>query len=239
MLDNSENNYLAKKELFKGVKNLTIVTPSEWLASKVSSSFLNEYSIKVINNGVNLSVFKPSESELRYIHDIERKFIILGVAGSWEERKGFDIFKKLSNLLSKDEAILLVGVTEKQKASLPINIIGITKTNNVGDLARFYSAADVFVNPTLEDNFPTTNLESLACGTPVITFNTGGSAESVDESCGLIVDHGNLEELLEKVRYVKMLGKSTYSQNAIDRAWKFYHDKNRYQDYIDIYDNIY
>ena len=174
VFDNSKSNYLMKKELFAGVKNMTIVTPSKWLAELVQKSFLGEYPIKVINNGIDLDVFKPTKSNFRKEHNLENKFIILGVASGWSQRKGFHHFIELSKKIKKDEKIIIVGLTEKQKKSLPHNIIGITRTNNIKELAEIYSVADIYVNLTLEDNFPTTNLEALACGTPVITFDTGG-----------------------------------------------------------------
>jgi len=201
--DNSKLNYTRKKEIFTGVKNLTIVTPSRWLSKIVKESFLKEYPVKVINNGIDLDVFKPRPSNFREKYNIQDKFIILGVASVWNRRKGLEYFIKLSEKLNTDEVIVIVGLTEKQKSKLPKNIIGITRTNNVIELVEFYSAANVFVNPTLEDNFPTTNLESLACGTPVITFNTGGSVECINDSCGIVVEKGNFRNLVKAISQIK------------------------------------
>lgn len=173
-LDNSYWNFNKKRELFCGVKNMTLVTPSKWLSELVKFSFLKEYPIEVINNGIDLSVFKPTESNIRKHYNLEDKFIILGVAGVWDKRKGLSDFIELSKNLDDRFRIVVVGVTEKQRQRLPKNMVGILRTHNVKELAQLYSAADVFVNPTYEDNFPTTNLEALACGTPVITYNTGG-----------------------------------------------------------------
>ena len=180
VFDNSKLNYEKKRELFTSVKNMTIVTPSKWLANLVKESFLGKYPVEVINNGIDLDIFKPTKSYFREQYGLEDKFIVLGVASVWEERKGLKYFVELSKELSDDYKIVVVGVTEKQKKELPNNILAITRTNNVKELAEIYTVADVFVNPTLEDNFPTTNLEALACGTPVISFNTGGSVESID-----------------------------------------------------------
>lgn len=230
--DQSKRNYMEKRAAFIGVKNLTIVTPSEWLAKKVKQSFLSEYSIRVINNGIDLEKFKPSKSEFRKKQKLEGKFIILGVASIWGTRKGFQYFLELSKFLSSDEIIIMVGLTQNQINSLPHNIIGIEKTNNVLELAEIYSAADVFVNPTLEDNFPTTNLEALATGTPVITFNTGGSVESIDKSCGFIVEKGNLKELYKAIKKIKSLNNS--SIHCIARS-KLYDKNDRYNEYLNIY----
>lgn len=193
LLDNSKCNYQNKKIIFTGVKNLMIVTPSKWLSGLVKQSYLNEYPVEVINNGIDLDVFKPTQGNFRERYNLKNKFIILGVANVWDRRKGFKYFIELSEKINKDEVIVLVGLTEKQKKELPKNIIGITRTNSVKEIVEIYTAADVFVNPTLEDNFPTTNIEALACGTPVITFDTGGSVESIDENCGIIISKKDLD----------------------------------------------
>lgn len=235
LLDRSNLNYKKKMEIFTGVKNLTIITPSKWLANIAKGSFLKEYPVKVINNGIDLEIFRNRDSNFRERHKLKNKFVILGVANIWEKKKGLDYFIELSKKIQTNEAIVLVGLTESQKRKCPNNIVGINRTNNIKELAEIYSASDVFVNPTLEDNFPTTNLESMACGTPIISFATGGSVESVDNSYGYIVKKGDIEELLEKLRLVKAIRKSSYSNDAVLNARKLYRNTDRFQDYIDIY----
>lgn len=237
--DNSKNNFIKKKELFTSIKNLTIITPSNWLAELVKESFLKIYPVKVINNGIDLEIFKPTKSNFREKYNLKDKFIILGVANIWDKRKGYDYFIELSNQLREDEIIIMVGVTEKQKSKLPNNIIGITRTNNIKELAEIYSASDVFVNPTLEDNFPTTNLEALACGTPVITFNTGGSPESIDEYCGFVVPQKDINAMLEKIMLVKEKGKNYYLSKCVRRAAELYNKDDKFREYIKIYDEIF
>ncbi|SEN48756.1 Glycosyltransferase involved in cell wall bisynthesis [Mesobacillus persicus] len=234
--DNSKQNYYKKKELFNGVKHLTIVTPSNWLAEIVKKSFLGRYPVEVINNGIDLEVFKPTESDFRGKLNIKDKFIILGVAGAWEKRKGYEYFYGLSKELKEDEVIVMVGLTEQQTKELPDNVIGITKTDSVKELAEIYSAADVFVNPTLEDNFPTTNLEALACGTPVITFNTGGSIESINESCGIISEEKNVGDLFINIRKVKENGKNKYSCRS--HAKEHFNKEDKFQKYLELYKKI-
>ncbi len=199
IFDRSKKNYQLKKKLFKNVEDLTIVTPSKWLAEITAESFLGNREIKVIHNGIDLNLFKPTESHFREKHNLGNKKILLGVAGVWEPRKGMDDFLTLRERLSHDYAIVLVGLTEKQITELPDGIIGITRTESAEELAGIYTTSDIFVNPTYEDNFPTVNLEALACGTPVITYNTGGSPESVDETCGGVVEKGNVTELEKKI----------------------------------------
>lgn len=234
LFDNSRDNFIRKKTAFTGVKNLTIVTPSQWLAGLVGDSFLGGYPVKVINNGIDLSVFKPTPSDFRQRYSLENKFIILGVANVWTEKKGLQYFLELSSYLSSDEVIVLVGLTEKQKAALPSGIIGITRTDSVTELAEIYTASDVFVNPTLEDNFPTTNLEALACGTPVITLDTGGSGESIDGTCGYI----GLKDILSFIRIVKTTGKKVYEENSLNRARRLYDKRARFGDYISMHEWI-
>lgn len=235
-IDNSEKNYKLKKDLFTGLENMIIVTPSTWLKKLVQKSFLKEYPIKVIHNGINLDIFKPTESDFRKKFNLKDKFIILGVANVWGERKGFHYFIELSKKLKSDEIIVMVGLTDKQKHLLPKNIIGISRTNNIRELAEIYSAANVFINPTLEEVLGLVNLEALACGTPVITFNTGGSVESIDENCGIVVEKGNINELYGAITKIK--------ENLIDtnkclkRAKQF--DKNaKFNEYIELYIELY
>lgn len=234
-IDNSKGNYKVKKEIFTGIKNMTIITPSTWLANLVKDSFLNEYPVKVINNGIDLEIFSNMNSDFRERHKLKNKFIILGVANIWEEKKGFNHFLELSNNIKGNEIIVLIGLTEAQKRICPENIIGITRTNNIKELAEIYSAADVFVNPTLEDTFPTTNLEALACGTPVITFDTGGSVESIDGSCGIVVEKGNVMELNNAIKLFR--DNKYFLDNCLNRSKK-YDKREKYNEYLDMYNHI-
>lgn len=235
ILDNSQWNYLKKKELFTSVSKMTIVTPSQWLANLAKESFLGRFDIKTINNGIDLEVFKPTDNGLRKRYNFEDKFVILGVASVWEERKGLVNFLELSKHIDKFSTIVLVGLNDGQIKKLPQNIMGIKRTSSLNELAQIYSVADVYVNPTLEDNFPTTNLESLACGTPVITYNTGGSPESIDERTGIIVEKGNLTELHNAIMEVNKNSKSYYQGNSIQRAQKYFNKIDKYEEYIKLY----
>ncbi len=231
-LDNSMRNYQMKKKLFTSVKDMTIVTPSKWLAILVKQSFLSRHPVKVIHNGIDLDVFKPTTSDFRKKYNLEDKFIVLGVASVWEKRKGLDDFIQLSKMLSDKYKVVLVGLSKKQRNSLPRNIIGIIRTSNATELAQIYTAADVFVNPTYEDNFPTTNIEALACGTPIITYDTGGSIESVTDGCGIIVEKGGIQILIREI--MDFDSNKFLSKSCIERANLF--DKDyRFIDYMKIY----
>lgn len=230
--DRSSKNFEMKKQLFTSLNRVTLVTPSEWLAGLVKQSFLNVYPVKVINNGIDLSVFKPTSSDFREKYDIQDKKVILGIASVWEERKGLDYLIKLSAMLDETYKIVIVGVTLKQKEFLPKNIIGITRTSNVQELAHIYSAADVFVNPTLEDTSSMTNIEALACGTPIVTFVSGGSAEMIDDTCGIKVESRDADSLY---RAINELVSKDMSSACVDRA-KHFNKNDKYLEYLKLYE---
>lgn len=199
-LDRSSYLYQQKKKLFSNL-DLTIITPSQWLADLVKQSFLKNYPIQVINNGIDLQVFKPISSNFRQKYNIsEDKYILLGVAFDWGMRKGLDVFIELSKRLDKNKfQIVLVGTDDSIDKMLPNSIISIHRTRDQNELAEIYSAADLFVNPTREENYPTVNMESIACGTPVLTFRTGGSPEILDEKTGYIVDCDDIDEMERQI----------------------------------------
>lgn len=241
LFDRSRQNYIDKKRIFNSVQNMIIVPVSNWLSDKVKESFLSNFPRSVIQNGVDLSVFFPKDSRVSVANKfaLNDKFIILGVASTWEKRKGLDEFIKLSGFIDNNNyAIILVGLSKKQIKMLPDNIVGIERTENVSQLADLYSAADVFLNPTFEDTFPTTNLESLACGTPIITYNTGGSVESVSLNTGIIVEKGDLIGLVNAIKAINENGKVFYQNNCRKSAEKNFDKKIKFNEYINLYKEI-
>lgn len=198
--DNCKNNFDRKKTAFSGVKNMTLITPSYWLADLTRKSFLGQYPVEVQRNKIDTSIFKPTESDFRQRHHLQDKSIILGVANTWNDKKGFSDFIKLAGMISPNEHIVLVGVPKRQIRHLPENILVINYTDSTRSLAEIYTAADVFVNLTYEDNYPTVNLEAQACGTPCLTYRTGGSVESVPPDH--VVDVGDVIEMYKKIKHV-------------------------------------
>ncbi len=232
--DRSKSIYKRKKRLITRLKNLTIVTPSKWLADLVKQSFLKDYPVQVINNGIDLSVFKPTESNFRERYNISaEKYILLGVAFGWGARKGLDVFIELSKRLPDNYQIVLVGTNDKTDKQLPKNIISIHRTQNQAELAEIYTAADLFVNPTREENYPTVNMESLACGTPVLTFRTGGSPEIIDETCGSVVDCDDIDALESEIK--RICTERPYPQDACLTRSKHFDMNERFQEYIELY----
>jgi glycosyltransferase involved in cell wall biosynthesis len=238
-LDNSFRNFDRKKELFTGLEKLTLVVPSQWLARQLKESFLKEYPVQLIYNGIDLDVFRPVPPTEESLSSLPAgKKILLGVASVWGPRKGLKDFVELSRLLPADYHIVLVGLKKSQEKGLPPNITGIERTENREQLAGLYSRSDVFVNPTWVDNFPSTNIEALACGTPVVTYRTGGSPEALDEETGRVVEKGNVPALRDAVLSMAGREKEGLSARCRVRAEKFFNRKERYLDYLDLYSRV-
>lgn len=195
--ENTGGNFRRKQAAFTGIKNLLLITPSEWLAILTRESFLKEYPVKVIHNMIDVAVFKPTPSDFRLKYHLENKYIILGVAIGWEETKGFQDMLALRGALSDKYVLVLVGIRKKQLSTLKPGMIGIERTENQEELAAIYTAADVFVNPTHQDNYPTVNLEAQACGTPAVTYDVGGSPESVPPEN--VIEEGDIQALASRI----------------------------------------
>lgn len=233
-LDASRRMYRKKKKWFCGIENMTLVTPSAWLSGLVSQSFLKEYETRVIPNGIDLSVFQPTPSDFRKKHGLENKKVLLGVSFGWGKGKGLDVFEALARRLGDEYRIVLVGTNAQLDARLPENVISIHRTNDQGELAEIYSAADLFVNPTREDTFPTVNIEALACGTPVLTFRTGGSPEILDETCGAVVECDDIDGMEKEM--IRICGEMPYSKEACRARAMHFNKKDRYMDYVKLYE---
>ena len=235
IFDKSRQLFEQKKKLFEGL-DLMIITPSQWLADIVRHSFMKRYPVKVINNGIDLEVFKPVQSDFRQQYGIGNKKIVLGVSFGWDERKGLDVFINLAQRLSKDYKIVLVGTDGKVDKQLPKDILSIHRTHNQQELAEIYATANVFVNPTREENYPTVNMESLACGTPVLTFKTGGSPEIVDETCGSFVECDDIDDLEKKIIYI--CEDMPYSKEQCIKKANEFDKSERFKEYLELYERI-
>lgn len=233
LFDKSKEHYELKKKLFCGNKNLTIVPCSDWMAGYVKQSFLKDKRIEVIKNGVDLNVFKPSGVAGK-VDD----FNVLAVSNVWNEDKGLSDIFKMRKLLPESYRITIVGLTSKQVDALPAGIVGIERTQNVQELVRLYSEASVLINPTYADTFPTVNLEALACGTPVITYRTGGSPEAIDENTGVVDEQGDVESMAEAIKSVCSKDRKQYTEACRKRAEKYF-DKNKcFEKYIQLYEGL-
>lgn len=237
----AHRNFLDKKKAFTAPKNMTIVTVSHWLEELVQQSFLSCHQVITINNGIDVQIFSPKNNGkiIREKLGISQPYMLLGVASVWEASKGIFDFVKLRELLPADQyAIVLVGVDDRTAKILPQGIVTVKRTNNVEELAEIYSVADVFLNPTWQDSFPTTNLEAMACGTPVVTYRTGGSPESLTEKTGKVVEQGDLVAFVSNIEEICKKGKNTYVEVCRQGVVENYNKKDRYIDYIKLYQQL-
>lgn len=239
IVDNSKNNFLKKKQIFTGIRRMQLVTPSIWLAGLVKQSFLAGYPVRVINNGVDLNVFRPRPgTAVREKYGLGPEKIILGVASIWDDRKGLRYFTGLEKLLSENEKIVLVGLSRKQIEQLPVGITGVCRTENLEELAALYSLADVFVSPSTEETFGLTTAEAMACGTPVVVFNATASPELVSPETGLVVPKENISMLYDAITEILRNGRESYQPGCIARARKLYNSTDRCQDYFSSYTEV-
>lgn len=233
--DKSENLYNRKKAALKDL-NLTIITPSRWLESIVKESFLKNKTVITINNGINLEIFKPTQSDLRKRYGISNKKVILGVSSGWSYEKGLDVFIDLAERLPDDYQVVLVGTSLQESRLLSkSNIIGIEKTKNQEELAAVYTLSDVFFNPSREENYPTVNMEAIACGTPVVTFDTGGSKEMLANNTGISVPTGDIEKAIEAIEFLASKHSALYDA-CINKSRNF-DEKLRFIEYANIYNS--
>lgn len=198
LLDGSERNYRKKKICFTGIPNLTLITPSQWLADRVRQSILGEYPIQVVHNTVDRSVFQPTPSDFREKYGLLDKKILLGVANVWDDRKGLKDFTALSQHLDDSFKIVLVGLTAEQRKKLPPEILSLPRTDNIKQLVEIYSAADLYLNPSVEETFGMTVLEALCCGTPAVVYQ-GTACEEVTKLYGGVAVPRGVEHLLQAV----------------------------------------
>lgn len=228
----AEKNFARKKAAFCGVPNLTVVTPSQWLADEVKKSFLKNYPVEVIHNGIDLEIFRPRESDFRQRYGLDGKKIILGVSNVWIRQKGPEDFFALSQKLDDSHKIVLVGLTPEQKEVLPESILGIVRTENAAELAEIYSAADVFVNPSYEETMGLVTAEALACGTPAIVYDATAVPEVVDEACGIVVKAGDISGLAQSIPLAKALSPAAAKERALS-----FEKQHQYRRYLSVYLN--
>ncbi len=232
-VDNSIVNFRRKRESFDSV-DIHIVTVSQWLYKIVDHSFLKDKSRQVIYNGIDIDKFKYVINN-KYI---EGKRLLLGVASTWEERKGLSDYCSLSEILPDEYQIVLIGLTSKQIKNLTPRIIGIERTNNVEELVQYYSAADVVMNLSYAETFGLTTVEGFACGTPSIVYDTTASPELITENTGIVVPLGDISAVKDAVVEICRKGKNHYSQFCRERALTHFNKEDKFKEYIELYKKI-
>lgn len=239
LVDCSVRNYNLKRLLFKNNQNLHIVTVSKWLESVTRESFFRDKEIQTIYNGIDTSVFHPvNSSSLRERLHLQGKKVLVATATSWTEQKGFNDYIQLSKLLSDEIILILIGLNEKQIRSLPPHIIGLRRTDSAEELAAYYSMADIVLNLSYAETFGLTTVEGMACGTPGIVYNTTASPELITEEVGMIVNTGNVNDVLEAVMTILRNGKEKYSKACRERALALYDKQDRYKEYLELYKGL-
>ena len=236
----SKQNYIDKKECFTSIRNLVFVPVSDWLGNFIPETFMKNYPVHRIYNGVDISVFKPNRNRTAVFqrYGIHANYCVLAVTSMWTVSKGYNDLRELSSLLGDSFSVVLVGINKEQQKELSADMVGILRTENISQLADLYASADVFVNLTYADSFPTTNLEALACGTPVVTYRTGGSPEAVSSETGFVVKQGNLDEVVQAVKTVCQRGKAFYVDACRKRAVQCFDKEKQFQQYIHLYNHI-
>jgi len=231
-LDRSSENYDLKKKIFSECKNLTIVSVSEWMENFVKQSFLKDKQIVVIHNGVDLNNFKLTSHAKKK----EAKFHIIAVSSVWNKDKGLNDIFKLREMMSNEYEFTIVGLSTEQLKHLPAGIRGIQRTQNIQELVALYNEADVLINPTYADTFPTVNLEALACGIPIITYRTGGSPEAIDFRTGIVVDQGDLLKM--KNALIWMRANPFNAKDCRKRAEQYFGRNECFEKYIKLYEEL-
>lgn len=230
-------NFKKKKDLFTSMDNLTIVPVSQWLGDLVSHSFLSKYKTKVIKNGIDLNVFRPINSDKREALGWGEDFVVIGVANGWGKKKGFADFIKIAEKHATWHFII-IGLPSAMHNKVPANVLPIQYTKNQNELAEYYSLADAYLNPTYEDTYPTVNLEAMACATPVVTYATGGSPETIAEKTGYVVDKGDIFGLELALTRIMSNTKKYYSEACRTHAENNFRNTDKFQEYITLYKEI-
>lgn len=229
---NAKKNYQLKKEVFTSVLDMHIVVPSNWLKLQVQKSYLNKYPCTLINNGIDLKVFKYNNVPRK------DKFTILAVSSMWYEEKGLKDLVAFSKMLDDDMELIVIGLNKKQSKMFGKNVSCVQRTNNVQELVNYYNEADVFVNFTYEDTFPTVNLEAMACGLPVFTYESGGSTEMIDEQCGRVITKYDIKQMYQMIYKLKN-AEIFFNREIIADKMTKYDLKNMYDQYLELYKRIY
>lgn len=244
-IDRSSEMWKRKAMAFNSIpKDRFLIAPvSEWICGEMKQSYLKDCNFKVIHNGIDLEAFKPATREqidsVRRNYGLGERHILLGLASLWIKEKGWDDFISLAGKIDKEkEVIVMVGVNVAMAGELPEGIVAIRRTESREELAVLYSAADAFINPTYQDNYPTVNLEAIACGTPVITYRTGGSIEAVTEETGRIVEVGDVEGLYKAYLELGELSREDLRKSCRERALAGFSKEDRYEDYLKLYESL-
>ena len=232
LLDRSRRNFQLKKKLFTAIPQLTLVVVSDWMKRELSRSFLSGVDCRTIHNGIDTTVFFPKGGRASSIY-------YLAVASIWLPEKGLGDLAALSALLSPEEKLVVVGkMTRSERHSLPKDVVTLGRTADVDSLVALYSGATALVNPTWQDNYPTVNLEAIACGTPVVTYRTGGSVESIVPETGRIVEQGDVKGLYAALQEIRQQDRGAWRRSCREYALRHFEKSFAFGQYIQLYESL-
>lgn len=228
-----------KEKLFSKASRVAVVGVSQWIADEAKKSILKHaWKIDKIYNWINLDVFYPrtnvpEELANRMISD----YTVLGVSQSWSREKGINIFIDLANRFPDIQFVLVGNMPER--VILPSNILSVRTVSNPEKLADYYSFADVFVNPSIQETFGKTTAEAIACGTPVIGFNVTATPELIGNECGLVVDVADgMDGIATAIEHLRKKGKKFYSSSCRTFAETNFNKQKLINKYIQLYKEI-
>lgn len=237
LIDNSFRNHNDKIKWFNKIGDrLTVVSVSEWLDNLVSESLIHPSRQEVIYNGVDVNALTPMKYDQRF--DFVGKKIVLGVANVWTPSKGLQSYIQLRKFLGEEYLIVLVGLDEKTTKGLPSGIFGISRTQNLNDLAQLYSRADVLLSLSIQETFGMTLAEAFACGTPAIAFDTTALPEVISPETGIVVPKGDLGSVVEAIRVICSSKDRFNSEGCRKRAIMNFNKDVQFNKYVDLYDSI-
>ncbi|MBQ0099341.1 MAG: glycosyltransferase [Firmicutes bacterium] len=234
--DKSSKVLFDREKLFVSIPRLKIVGCSKWIAEECKKSKLKNCDITYIHNGVDTSIFKPTNNEFRKKNNLEDKFVVLGFANKWGQERNREAVLYIISTLKEDERIVLVGCDNKMMDNFSkfdnVICVGFIKDRN--ELADIYSSCDVFLNLTHADTLPTVNMESICSGTPVITYDVCGSPELVDSGSGFVVPENDYIAIVEAKNFIKFKNFNI----EIEKYHEKFSKTNNYLKYIDVYKEL-
>lgn len=238
IIDNSKYNFKLKKRIFTSAKKMHVTTVSSWLSGLVKESFFSGYPISVVYDGVDTKTFQHTESNLKKEYGLEGKFVLLSAAANWTTAKGWNDYIELSKKLPEDCVIMLLGVKNEEVKELPKEVIGVPRVEGKTKLAEYYSMADVLLNLSYQETFGMTTAEAMSCGTPGISYNVTACPELLTSDTGIVVEAGNLHQVLTAISTIKTKGKESYSQACRERAMTLFDSNKVNNKFFDIYNKF-
>lgn len=241
LFDRTAKIWKLKKSWFESIDNLAVIGVSKWVAEEARQSLLqNAKIIKPIYNWIDYQIFYPKDvRNLRNKLGMDGKKIILAVSTMWVEndRKGFKVYIELSKHIPPEYVIILLGKNNTPYTDSS-NTYFIHQTNNVDELADYYSLADVYLNLSEEETFGKVSAEALSCGTPVVAYDSTANKELVPEGGGVVLKTRDIDEILVSLRNVLSKPKEQYAEICRSYVLKNFDKEHNIQEYLNVYKEL-